>query len=332
MRNGIGRVAWLLSLVAILLGAAGVAAQAPGRSDAAPETAAAVVEIVAGQDAYIASSQPDATFGGTDALFIGYVVGAEVYGATRTLLQFGVEGVIPENATVISATLELYLRYAEPPGDMVMKTEVRRLAAAWDEAAVTWNTEPEWDGTLPPVEAEVGSELGLYGWDLTAMVRSWVAGEHPNYGLWLQGDETPDPSRERVFYSREAEVGDELKPRLVVEYVVDETPPVATVNPLPPVSPPTFTVSWMGDDGDGAGIAYYDVQYRVDGGEWELWQNAVTVTEPIFAGMAGHVYEFEARAVDVAGNVEPFNDLPEAATTTVPVGEPRLWLPIVLNQ
>ncbi len=325
MRRGAWQVGWLVALLAIMLGVVSVAvAQSP------TESGREEVEIVAEQDAYIASGQPDTNFGGSDALFIGYVIGAEEYGATRTLLWFDVASALPENATVERARLILYLTYAEPPGDELMETRVRRLDSAWGEFAVTWNSEPTWDATFEPVMADVGSDQGPYEWDLTEMVRSWVTGEHPNYGLLLQGDETPELARERVFFSRDAMVGDELKPRLIVEYVVDEVPPVVTVNPLPAYSPPHFLVSWSGDD-EGSGIAYYDVQYRMDGGEWTLWQSGVTDTEATFTGLEGHLYEFEARGVDLAGNVEPFTGEPEAATRTVLVEGSRLWLPIVLN-
>ncbi|MDQ4078658.1 MAG: DNRLRE domain-containing protein, partial [Chloroflexota bacterium] len=228
MRRGAWQVGWLVALLAIMLGVVGVAVAQPPTESGREE-----VEIVAEQDTYIASGQPDTNFGGSDALFIGYVIGTEEYGATRTLLQFDVASALPENATVERVRLILYLRYAEPPSDTLMETRVRRLDSAWGEFAVTWNSEPTWDAKLAPVMADVGSDQGPYEWDLTEMVRSWVTDEHPNYGLLLQGDETPELARERVFFSRDATVGDELKPRLIVEYVVDEVPPVVTVNPLP---------------------------------------------------------------------------------------------------
>ncbi|MGC9358187.1 MAG: hypothetical protein ACP5GX_09975, partial [Anaerolineae bacterium] len=115
----------------------------------------------------------------------------------------------------------------------------------------------------------------------------------------------------------------------------DTKPPLSTVNPFPnsPISSTTFTVAWTGDDGGGSGIAYYDVQYRYNGGGWVLWQDQTTATSAVFdASVTGDGgYDFEVRAVDNLGRVEMFLDEPEASIivdTQPPFVEPRLWLPL----
>jgi hypothetical protein len=90
---------------------------------------------------------------------------------------------------------------------------------------------------------------------------------------------------------------------------------------LPEFSPRNFTVSWDGTDPGGSGIAHYDVQFRVDGGVWVDWQIATTATSAEFSGgESGRTYDFRARGVDNAGNVEAYGGV--EATTLVDVRPP----------
>ena len=90
---------------------------------------------------------------------------------------------------------------------------------------------------------------------------------------------------------------------------VDATRPSASVDMLPDaVDATTFAVSWSGSDNGGSGIASYDVQYR-DGllSPWRDWLTNTTGTVATFTGaQRGHVYYLQARARDVAGNVQQY--------------------------
>jgi hypothetical protein len=89
-----------------------------------------------------------------------------------------------------------------------------------------------------------------------------------------------------------------------------------TVDPLPEFVPRCFTVSWSSTDVGPAGIDHYDVQYRVDSGEWTDWRmDSIYTVDEFVGGLDGRLYEFRARATDRAGNVEPFG--PAEAGTTV---------------
>jgi hypothetical protein len=264
-----------------------------------------VVELPAVADTYIASGEPDRNFGNSLGLFLGFTV---EYGAARPLLRFDLDPV-PSFARVEGATLWLYLAEANPLNDLPMETTVVDLIEPWQENTVVWGEDagPEWGPFRS--EAEVGNEAGWYQWDVTDLVVAWVAGEQPNYGLEILGEEIP--GRERIFFSREA--AGEFYPRLNVTYT---EPTVVTVNPLPLFSPQEFTVSWNVPEEALPAIAYYDVQYRVDGGAWLDWLTEVPAeqTSAQFIGEHGRLYEFRARGVDQEGNPEPFGDA-EAGTT-----------------
>jgi hypothetical protein len=98
----------------------------------------------------------------------------------------------------------------------------------------------------------------------------------------------------------------------------DKTPPSSQVLPLPVYSNDSqLLVRWAGeDDPKGAGIASFDVQYRIaPDGQWTDWQMDTNQTQATFDGDNGYTYEFRARARDAAGNVEDWPTKPDTYTT-----------------
>ena len=272
-----------------------------------------IIELPAEADAYIASEWPNQNFG-AESLFLGYnLAGADNFGAERMLLYFDVQGNVPEGVVINEARLNLHLNFSSPQDDEPMGTILRRLCSTWSETEVTWNREPVWHEIRS--EAEVGSIVDVwYEWEITTLVEDWVEATYPNHGVEIIGDEAVQ-QRERAFDSRETT--NEFYPRLVVDYTdyADDQPPDVAVDPLPAFVDRDFTVAWSGDDAGGTGIASYDVQYRVDGGDWADWIEDATYTSAVFAaGEDGRFYEFRARGEDRAGNIETYG-APEASTT-----------------
>jgi hypothetical protein len=276
-----------------------------------------VVELPPVADAYIASERPNQNFG-ADSLYLGFNNIGDRFGAQRILIRFDVGANVPDGATINNARLRLRVAFSSPPDDATMNTVLRRVASNWSETGVTWNLEPAWTGV--DAQAGVGSALDWYEWDVTDITAGWVDGAYPNYGMLIIGDERVQ-QRERAFYSRETTT--DFFPRLVVDYTVvtDDEPPIVTVNPLPPFSARNFTVSWSGTDPGGSGIDCYDVQFRIDGGDWVDWLTCTTQTSAEFSdGEHGRLYEFRARGIDNVGNVEAFGDA--EASTVVDIRPP----------
>jgi hypothetical protein len=105
------------------------------------------------------------------------------------------------------------------------------------------------------------------------------------------------------------------------------------VNPLPQYTlTQHFNVTWGGtDNAGGSGIARYDVQYRVHDGMWENWLIGTTNTVAQFTGAQDDgLYGFRARAIDTAGNVQPWPLEAQAQTfvdTTGPVSRVARFSP-----
>jgi len=270
-----------------------------------------VLELPPVADSYVASNRPNQSFG-ADSLYLGYNQVGDAFGVQRIFMRFDIAGNLPANATIQSARLRLRLSFSSPVSDTVMTTVLRPLTGVWNESNLTWSNQPALGAERPGIG--VGSALDWYEWDVTELVREWTMGATVNNGVALIGDETVQ-QRERAFYARETTT--DFFPRLVVDYTtpVDIEAPIVTVDPLPALVSRNFTVVWRGNDRGGSGIDYYDVQYRVDGGDWVNWQSHVTFTSAEFTeGLNGHHYEFRARGVDTVGNAEAFGN-PEASTT-----------------
>lgn len=276
------------------------------------DVATITLEIPAGADTFTSSGLPNTNWSNDPNLRVGFNQ-ALGYGAQRIFLFFDVSS-IPSNATIQSARLRAFLNGFSPNGDAPMALLARFLSSPWDASILTWNNfNPSWGA-----EIGVGDIPATTGWieaNATGPVAEWVSGQRSNFGLMIQGDETPQ-QRERIFTALNANNG--LHPRLVVTYdvIVDTTPPTSNVQQLPQWSPGSFTVRWSGTDNPGgSGIRHFDVQARVNGGAWENWQLATTATSATFNGQNGNFYEFRVRAVDNANNVEAFQNAPDAGTT-----------------
>lgn len=97
-------------------------------------------------------------------------------------------------------------------------------------------------------------------------------------------------------------------PLILLEY--DQTPPTATVEPVPIEGDKKhILLRWRGDDGPyGTGVASYDVEVSRDGGKvWEAWQQGTVENEAVFDVSEGGIFLFRARATDRSGNLGTFS-------------------------
>jgi hypothetical protein len=94
--------------------------------------------------------------------------------------------------------------------------------------------------------------------------------------------------------------------------------PTSNVNPLPATtSSVSFTVSWSGTRGVGAGpIATFSVFVSVGGGKFVPFLTNTTHTSATFTGKPGNTYGFYSVATDNLGNSQP---TPKAAQATTKV-------------
>ena len=63
----------------------------------------------------------------------------------------------------------------------------------------------------------------------------------------------------------------------------------------------TLPVSWSGSDGDGSGVATYNIYVSVDGGTLTVWKADTTSTSAAYPTTKGHTYGFAAQATNHVG-------------------------------
>ena len=279
-----------------------------------------VVQINATQDAFLSSRNANTPYGLWTTLRFGF--DQVTFDAMRTMVQWDLSS-IPSNAIINNATASMYQTAVTPPGD-TLAVQGQYITAPWNESTVTWNNANYLGGDITQV-GDIDSVLGWKSVNVTEIVRTWHSGARPNYGTILTADERDFQTRFRTFYSRQ-QPG--FAPYVTIDYTTscDNVAPVATVTALPTFSASNFLVSWSGTDYAPSGcaptgIAYYDVQYKRDQGNWTAFASTVTFTSQTFEGGSnGSHLEFRARAVDHAGNVQPWPQT--QARTTVDTQPP----------
>ncbi|NUM45633.1 MAG: pre-peptidase C-terminal domain-containing protein, partial [Anaerolineales bacterium] len=106
---------------------------------------------------------------------------------------------------------------------------------------------------------------------------------------------------------------------------LDRVPPQTTVAALPPVLDTTaILLEWNSTD-NIAPIRNYDIQWNVDQTGYTLYAEDVisTTTQIWVIGELGNPYEFQVRAEDEGGNLEPFTS--QTQTSLEPCDEPDVW-------
>lgn len=176
-------------------------------------------------DAYVTNRQPTTNFGDDAELVVEQfeIDFSDVY------VRFSLNE-IPADATVTSASLELYLQSSDFDD---VATNVRAAAGAWEEDVITWDNQPD-ASEQTYAEAVHGSAAGWKTWDVTGLVQSWFGGEFQNQGAIVRADAGLTRA---TFAAREAGTN---RPRLCVEW----TEPTETATPTDvPTETPTATTT-----------------------------------------------------------------------------------------
>lgn len=115
---------------------------------------------------------------------------------------------------------------------------------------------------------------------------------------------------------------------------IDMQSPTTSMTPLPEVEASTnFVVNWSGAD-NLSGVANYDLQVQINGGNWQTLLNESQQTSYHVTGaQPDTTYAFRVRATDNVGNVQDFPESPQAITTirTYPVAQVTPFQPSILK-
>ena len=131
----------------------------------------------------------------------------------RSLIAFNTSA-IPSNVAIDQALLRVYLVDSwDYPGESRTVTTYR-ISSPWSESNVTWNSQPSFAQAYG--SASVSHDVKRwYSFDVTNLVRGWINGTLPNYGIMLRGPEySGSDSSWKSFSTREGE----YTPQLIITY------------------------------------------------------------------------------------------------------------------
>ncbi|MGD8453392.1 MAG: DNRLRE domain-containing protein [Phycisphaerae bacterium] len=136
-------------------------------------------------DTYVDSSQPAENFGQDNWLHVG-MAAAGGSGTIRDLLCFDY-GDLPTNPGMIASATLHACQFQVQGGSAGRTVGVYRVTSTWDEASVTWNTQPTVDASTVWATEVVGTNQdgGWITWDVTDLIRAQASGALPNCGLAL---------------------------------------------------------------------------------------------------------------------------------------------------
>ena len=166
------------------------------------------VTLFPSQDAYVNRRWRNTRFGHRIALKVGRNWDRSIY---RSFLLFGLSCFAP-GTPVERAELRLFVRQ-NPPGPAPKVVTVRSVLRGWSEAAITWANQPKAGGVVTTEVVDQAPDHTA-AFDVTDLVRSWIAGTLRNNGLMLRAADEDHFSFVK-FGSRERHLL-EMRPQLVI--------------------------------------------------------------------------------------------------------------------
>jgi hypothetical protein len=95
----------------------------------------------------------------------------------------------------------------------------------------------------------------------------------------------------------------------------DGIAPTSAVNELATTTrTASFTVSWTGEDNETGDDISYDIEYKVDSGDWQSWLEETVLMSSLFTGSDESTYAFRSRGRDYVPNLEGYPDSEDAYT------------------
>ena len=134
----------------------------------------------------------------------------------RSLVRFDTSAIPPGTAI---ASAQLYILHSSYC-DIGLRTHIvtsHRITGGWTEMGINWNNKPGYTGQYGSV-AVTSSDWDWFSLDVTDLVRGWVNGSFPNYGVMLRANESSgNDSAQLGFLTRNIPDSD-FRPYLLITY------------------------------------------------------------------------------------------------------------------
>ena len=172
----------------------------------------------AGKDAAVYENLPGTNYGNDVKVWVD---GSGVTMDLRSYLQFDVSS-IPSTNVVTGASLGLYY-YDNAGGSVAGTVGAYRVISNWDEALITWNSQPSSAAASEDVVTVPAAHTDSFiYWSIDNLVRGWVEGSMANYGVKLADTDESTVEAYKVLYSSDYGTAAQ-RPKLTI-YYYDPTP------------------------------------------------------------------------------------------------------------
>ncbi|MDD2309698.1 MAG: Ig-like domain-containing protein [Desulfuromonadaceae bacterium] len=227
---------------------------------------------------------------------------------------------LPAGAVIQSATLSLYMSasggdalYEMPVSGIINKMPIIAKSNgttydgtnAWTASSVPYNSIPLAQSDIATaVDAPlIDKTIGYKNWNVTSLVKGWVATPGNNKGLLLNSSSKASSDSNRVFVSSEASDNNQ-RPKLVVTYTLpssDTTAPAVAITAPGSSTTVSGTLAVSATASDNVAVA--KVEFYVNG----TLQTSDTASPYSFSwntsSLVNGSYSITAKAYDAAGNV-----------------------------
>jgi hypothetical protein len=207
--------------------------EASGTGDTGVPLVPAQLVRAPSRDAFVLESAPDSNYGTRIELTAGTWTSSGVPYSLRSFIAFDL-GALPAEATDVVAHLDLYAETtstlygqgvfnSEPPGHSTLSApntfRLRRALDPWDEATVTWNTQPSGDPSLSVGQpSSVAPDQDYLQIDVTALVVDAIAAGETEASLLLH--QQTEAHYGEVTFATSDHTDPALHPVLTLDYLV----------------------------------------------------------------------------------------------------------------
>jgi hypothetical protein len=96
---------------------------------------------------------------------------------------------------------------------------------SWDPSSIPYNSIPLAQADIGPVvdTQQINKTYGYKSWNVTGIIKDWIASPASNYGLLLNGSNANSADSNRGFASSRASDTTQ-RPKLVITYTIGITP------------------------------------------------------------------------------------------------------------
>lgn len=225
------------------------------------------------RDTYVTNSSTSSNYGSSTKMYLGPLHPSKSqYWIHRIYIQFDMS-LIPEEATIVSASLILAVNSGTPS-----LTNIEKVIEGWGESFLNWNNQPGTDistafAVTPTVSSVVNNYHTFSGAGLTDIVKSWFHTPETNFGLQLR-NYLESSGNYNSYYSNNYTIS-LAKPRLHIVYTLPIEIDLVSVTHASGISSGDGSITASASEGDGT----YTYQWYNSSG------SAIGTNSPTISGL-----------------------------------------------